>query len=184
MGAESTDVPDEGRWYQLVPRLLGTAMRVEVTLVGMELDTTFASSAAPHAPAVRARAHRQTLSQFLADTSQSPADIAFVFHPGVQKHRAWLGRDGFPTLLDRGVPERARPFGGLVYRQALEHLHGVRDEATTRALIAQENRRYARRQLIWFRKEPNLIWFDGPGESSTTIEAVTRLVDSRHRPHS
>jgi tRNA A37 N6-isopentenylltransferase MiaA len=54
----------------------------------------------------------------------------------------------------------------------------VRDEAATRALIAQENRRYARRQLIWFRKEPNLSWFDGPGESDATIAAVTRLVDS------
>ena len=62
-------------------------------------------------------------------------------------------------------PGAARPFGGLVYRQALEHLHGVRDEQATRALIAQENRRYARRQLIWFRKEPNLLWLDGPGES-------------------
>jgi len=82
------------------------------------------------------------------------------------------------TLLDRGIPETARPFGGLVYRQALEHLHGVRDEASTRALIAQENRRYARRQLIWFRKEPNLSWFDGPGESAATIAAVTRLVDT------
>jgi tRNA dimethylallyltransferase len=67
--------------------------------------------------------------------------------------------------LAAGVPESARPFGGLVYRQALEHLHGRRDEAATRALIAQENRRYARRQLIWFRKEPTLTWFDGPGES-------------------
>jgi tRNA dimethylallyltransferase len=85
------------------------------------------------------------------------------------------------TLLDRGIPESARPFGGLVYRQALEHLHGVRDEAATRALIAQENRRYARRQLIWFRKEPNLIWFDGPGESLPTIEAVSRLVDARRQ---
>ena len=83
------------------------------------------------------------------------------------------------TLLDRGIPESARPFGGLVYRQALEHLHGVRDEAATRALIVQENRRYARRQLIWFRKEPNLIWFDGPGESLQTIAAVNRLVDAR-----
>jgi tRNA dimethylallyltransferase len=67
-------------------------------------------------------------------------------------------------LLARGVPRDARPFGGLVYRQVMEMLRGVRDEAATRALIAQENRRYARRQLIWFRKEPNLIWFDGPGE--------------------
>jgi tRNA dimethylallyltransferase len=66
-----------------------------------------------------------------------------------------------------------------VYRQALEHLHGVRDEASTRALITQENRRYARRQLIWFRKEPNLIWVDGPGESPETIAAATRLIDQR-----
>jgi tRNA dimethylallyltransferase len=67
----------------------------------------------------------------------------------------------------------------LVYRQALEHLHGVRDEAATRALIAQENRRYARRQLIWFRKEPNLQWFDGPGESAPTIAAVHHLLDQQ-----
>ncbi len=74
--------------------------------------------------------------------------------------------DEMRALLAAGVPETARPFGGLVYRQALEHLRGVRDEGATRALIAQENRRYARRQLIWFRKEPNLYWFDGPGESA------------------
>jgi tRNA dimethylallyltransferase len=87
--------------------------------------------------------------------------------------------DEMRTLLGRGIPETARPFGGLVYRQALEHLHGVRDEAATRALIAQENRRYARRQLIWFRKEPNLVWFDGPGESSTTSAAVMHLIEQR-----
>jgi tRNA dimethylallyltransferase len=87
--------------------------------------------------------------------------------------------DEIRALLSRGVPEDARPFGGLVYRQALEHLHGARDEAATRALIAQENRRYARRQLIWFRKEPNLQWFDGPGESPATIAAVNRFFDER-----
>jgi tRNA dimethylallyltransferase len=84
--------------------------------------------------------------------------------------------DEIRTLLARGIPETARPFGGLVYRQAMEHLHGVRDEAATRALIAQENRRYARRQLIWFRKEPNLHWFDGPGESAATVDSAQRLI--------
>jgi len=73
--------------------------------------------------------------------------------------------DEMRANLASGVPETARPFGGLVYRQALEHLHGRRDEESTRVLIAQENRRYARRQLIWFRKEPTLRWFDGPGDS-------------------
>jgi len=86
--------------------------------------------------------------------------------------------DEIRALLARGIPEDARPFGGLVYRQALDHLHGVHDEAVTRALIAQENRRYARRQLIWFRKEPNLTWLDGPGESSATIAAALRLIDT------
>jgi len=87
--------------------------------------------------------------------------------------------DEIRTLLDSGISEAARPFGGLVYRQALEHLHGLRDEASTRALIAQENRRYARRQLIWFRKEPNLNWLEGPGESPATIAAAFHAIDER-----
>jgi tRNA dimethylallyltransferase len=82
-------------------------------------------------------------------------------------------------LLARGVPPDARPFGGLVYRQVMEMLRGVRDETATRALIAQENRRYARRQLIWFRKEPNLIWFDGPGERPETLTRVEDALAAR-----
>jgi len=85
--------------------------------------------------------------------------------------------DEIRRMLSSGVPEDARPFGGLVYRQALEHLRGVRDEAATRALIVQENRRYAKRQLTWFRKEPNLTWFEGPGESAATIASVLRFLD-------
>jgi tRNA dimethylallyltransferase len=80
-------------------------------------------------------------------------------------------------LLARGVPPDARPFGGLVYRQVMEMLRGVRGEAETRGLIVQENRRYARRQLIWFRKEPNLIWFDGPGERADTLQRVEAALE-------
>ena len=86
--------------------------------------------------------------------------------------------DEIRGLLAADVPSDAGPFGGLVYRQALEHLAGVRDEAATRGLIARENRRYARRQLIWFRKEPNLQWLRGPGERRETCEAVTRMLDA------
>jgi tRNA dimethylallyltransferase len=82
-------------------------------------------------------------------------------------------------LLARGVPPTARPFGGLVYRQVMEYRRGERDEAATRALIAQENRRYARRQLIWFRKEPNLLWFDGPGEHPETLARVDAALAAR-----
>ena len=82
-------------------------------------------------------------------------------------------------LLAAGVPETAHPFTGLVYRQALELLHGVRDEAATRELIVRENRRYARRQLIWFRKEPNLQWIHAAGEREDTEAQVARALASR-----
>jgi tRNA dimethylallyltransferase len=85
-------------------------------------------------------------------------------------------------LLAAGVPPEARPFGGLVYRQLMEMRRGVRDEAATRALIVQENRRYARRQLIWFRKEPNLIWLRGPGESAGTSQHADALMALRGVP--
>ncbi len=87
--------------------------------------------------------------------------------------------DEIRALLAAGVPPNARPFGGLVYRQAMEHLRGFRDEASTRALIAQENRKYARRQLIWFRKEPNLVWFDGPGTNAEVQASVIRELTAR-----
>ncbi len=77
--------------------------------------------------------------------------------------------DEVQTILTSGVPADAHPFTGLVYRQVLDYLRGERDLQATRELIVQENRRYARRQLIWFRKEPNLEWLDGPGEESATL---------------
>ena len=80
--------------------------------------------------------------------------------------------DEVRTLLARGVPEDAHPFSGLVYRQVLEHLKGVRDESATRDLIVRENQKYARRQLIWFRKEPNLQWIDLPGEHPEALRIV------------
>jgi tRNA dimethylallyltransferase len=79
-------------------------------------------------------------------------------------------------LLARGVPETALPFTGLVYRQALEHLHGVRNEAETRALIVRENRHYSKRQLIWFRKEPNLRWIHAAGECTDTQDLVASVL--------
>jgi tRNA dimethylallyltransferase len=84
-------------------------------------------------------------------------------------------------LLAAGVPETAHPFTGLVYRQALELLKGVRDEPATRELIVRENRRYARRQLIWFRKEPNLHWVYASGERQDTEAQVANALLASER---
>jgi tRNA dimethylallyltransferase len=87
--------------------------------------------------------------------------------------------DEVKAMLASGVPAEAHPFTGLVYRQVLEFLRGDRDEAATRALIVQENRRYARRQLIWFRKEPNLLWLDSAGERLEALRLAEIALASR-----
>jgi len=129
------------------------------------------------------------------DATVSLLDPAMAVIPiGLRMPAAWLSErltqrvdaqfdagllDEIRGLLAAGVPATARPFGGLVYRQAMEHLQGLRNEADTRALIAQENRRYARRQLIWFRKEPNLVWFDGPGTHAEVQDSVVAMLAAR-----
>jgi tRNA dimethylallyltransferase len=90
--------------------------------------------------------------------------------------------DEMRALLAGGLVETALPFTGLVYRQALEHLRGVRDEAATRELIVRENRKYSRRQLIWFRKEPNLHWIHAAGDREETQEEVARALALLERP--
>ena len=51
-----------------------------------------------------------------------------------------------------------------------------RSEAATWQLIVLENLRYARRQMTWFRGEPNVHWIDGPGEGASAIAEATELV--------
>jgi tRNA dimethylallyltransferase len=84
--------------------------------------------------------------------------------------------DEIRGILASGIPETAHPFTGLVYRQALEHLQGLRDEPATRELIIRENRKYSRRQLIWFRKEPNLQWIHAAGEGEMARDEATRIL--------
>ena len=79
-------------------------------------------------------------------------------------------------LLAAGVPARAHAFSGLVYRQVMEMLAGVRDERATRELVVQENMRYARRQLVWFRKEAGVHWLAGPGEAAPALGQASALV--------
>ena len=62
-------------------------------------------------------------------------------------------------------------------RAAIElHLQGLRDEPETRELIVRENRKYSRRQLIWFRKEPNLQWIHAAGEGESARDEATRVL--------
>ncbi len=79
------------------------------------------------------------------------------------------------ALVASGVTLDAHALSGLVYRQVVELLRGVRGEAETRELIVRENMRYARRQLIWFRKEAGVRWLEGAGETGRVQTEATTL---------
>ncbi len=110
IGAETTDAPDQGRWYQLLPQLLDARCAVALTLIGPELDPAFASSAAAQAPPMPARCARVTLGEFLAQNERPQFDLAMVFHPGLQKHQNWLADGGFARLMTAGVPLMASSY--------------------------------------------------------------------------
>jgi tRNA dimethylallyltransferase len=162
--------PESG--LRIQPRDLKRLVRaLEVYFqTGKPLTAHFEETVSPLAPGVEVAAVALRMdAQWLAERLATRVDEQF---------EAGL-IDEIRRLLASGVPRDARPFGGLVYRQAMEYLDGVRSEAATRALIAQENRKYARRQLIWFRKEPNLLWFDGPGTNAEVQDSVIRELTAR-----
>jgi len=84
-------------------------------------------------------------------------------------------------ILDMGWPESAKPFESHGYRQSLQLLRG---EMTFREAVveAQMNtRRYAKRQMTWFRKESGVEWLRGFGDQAEVQEAAINLVrEYRH----
>jgi tRNA dimethylallyltransferase len=85
----------------------------------------------------------------------------------VEETRALLARYGRVQALD-----------ALGYRQALAVLDGAMplDEAT--AAASQGHRNYAKRQLTWFRREPDVHWIEDFGDAPETITKAIELVQS------
>jgi tRNA dimethylallyltransferase len=70
------------------------------------------------------------------------------------------------SLLDAGLPEAAKPFEFIGYRELREVLRGRLAMEEARAAIQQATRRYAKRQLTWFRREPAVHWLAGFGDDA------------------
>jgi len=78
--------------------------------------------------------------------------------------------------LIRQYGESQRPFDALGYRQARNVLHGELTVPEAIASTRQAHRHYAKRQLTWFRREPDVHWFDGFGDDPTVAAQAVALV--------
>ncbi len=65
----------------------------------------------------------------------------------------------------------AQPLFSLGYKQALQLLHGEVDRETALRKAQQAHRNYAKRQMTWFRREPEVRWLPGFG-SDPAIQAA------------
>ncbi len=62
--------------------------------------------------------------------------------------------------LAAGVPREHPVLTGIGYAQALDLIEGRITEAELPQRMLQANRRYARRQLRWFKRQPQTTWFE------------------------
>ena len=76
--------------------------------------------------------------------------------------QGWL--EELRELMASGIPDNPKPLGFIGYRELHKVLQGEMDLHAARAAIQQATRRYAKRQLTWFRREPEVNWLSGFGD--------------------
>jgi tRNA dimethylallyltransferase len=68
-----------------------------------------------------------------------------------------------------------RPLDSLGYSQALQYLRCTLTLPEAIAAAQQAHRNYAKRQLTWFRREPDVQWLSGFGSEPTIQEQCLAL---------
>jgi tRNA dimethylallyltransferase len=80
------------------------------------------------------------------------------------------------SLLDRGYGRRLGAMKGLGYRHVAAYLSGECDYAEMVRLFKRDTRRFAKRQMTWFRKEPGVRWLSI--EKAEPVERTVRRIVS------
>jgi tRNA dimethylallyltransferase len=78
--------------------------------------------------------------------------------------------------------DAVRPLAALGYRQAVEFLHGDFSREQALEVAQQAHRNYAKRQMTWFRREPEVTWLNGFGRDPQIQRVATDLVKAALRP--
>lgn len=90
------------------------------------------------------------------------------------------------TMLGEGLEAEARTLWPLRhlnalntvgYRELFDYFEGKTDYAEAIRLIKRNSRRYARKQLSWFRRDPDIIWFH-PDDKEKIMDEIDRQVNS------
>ncbi len=85
------------------------------------------------------------------------------------------------SLLERyGGSKNATPLESLGYKQATQFLRGELTREQALVATQQGHRNYAKRQMTWFRREPDVTWLAGFGDDLEVAREAGELVSSRN----
>jgi tRNA dimethylallyltransferase len=87
--------------------------------------------------------------------------------------RGWLAE--VQELLEHGIGASAPAFQAIGYRQLVRHVHGEISLEEAVADTVRATRRFAKRQQTWFRREPQVRWFD-PRGLAADVSGVLELI--------
>jgi tRNA dimethylallyltransferase len=72
--------------------------------------------------------------------------------------KGWI--EEVKKLLEKGYSPELKPFKAIGYKYIIQYLQGKISLEKAIELIQRDTRRYAKRQLTWFKKEPDIYWFN------------------------
>lgn len=81
-------------------------------------------------------------------------------------------------LVASGVPSDAKPFQFIGYSELRASLESGRGTSEAIKQIQQATRRFAKRQITWFRKEPDVHWLSGFGDDAEVAHSALRIARS------
>ena len=104
---------------------------------------------------------RRSLSEILK--SRPRADVARIRKTTDEEIDAMIAA-GFVeevrALMASGYAPERPPLSTIGYKQVVAHLRGEMTLADAISLAKRDSRRLAKRQLTWFRREPEIVWLD------------------------
>ena len=79
-------------------------------------------------------------------------------------------------MLVNRYGDAARALGSLGYKQAAQYLAGGSSLSEAINATQQGHRNYAKRQMTWFRREPEVHWLSGVGNDASIVQRVSELI--------
>jgi len=79
------------------------------------------------------------------------------------------------SLLDAGNSPEKPPLSTIGYKQIAAYLRGEMPVADAVAAAKQESRRLAKRQLTWFRREPEIVWLDAERRTDDALALFAKF---------